>query len=398
VAFIPRVKKTVASTPQPKKEKVIFKCVCCGQEKNQDKDFYKSNSIILKANNQRMVVCRQCCIDLYEYLVKKYDDCKIALYFLCRLLDVYFESSLYYSAEQQANNSNSNIALYFLCRLLDVYFESSLYYSAEQQANNSNSNIAQIYFQKVNSLPQYGSRTFSESTPLESDKNTNIFETEIKLDTNEEDQRNKEDVIRMVGYDPFENDNPMDKKYLYNTLVDFLDESTLEDSFKLPIVIEIVKSFNQIDKLNQALTLMTNDISNVQSQVGGVKSLFETKDKIYRAILAMAKDNGISVNHATNKSKGAGTLSGIIKQLQEKGFMEVEVNLFDIETCEGMKQVADISNNSILKQLQFDENDYTFMINEQRSLLQNLQKKNIELEEENRLLKIKIREGGIVSE
>ena len=366
MAFIPRVKKTVATTPQPKKEKVMFKCVCCGIDKNQDKDFYKSNSLILKANNQRMVVCRQCVIDLYVYLVGKHNDCKIALYFLCRLLDVYFESSLYYSAEQQANNSNSN--------------------------------IAQIYFQKCNSLPQYASKTFSESSPLDSDKNINIFETEIKLDTNEEDKRNKEDVIRMVGYDPFENENPIDKKHLYNTLVDFLDESTLEDSFKLPIVIEIVKSFNQIDKLNQALTLMTSDINNVQSQVGGVKSLFETKDKIYRAILAMAKDNGISVNHANNKSKGAGTLSGIIKQLQEKGFMEVEVNLFDIETCEGMQQVANISNNSILKQLQFDENDYTFMINEQRDLIQNLQKKNTYLEEENRLLKIKFREGDIVNE
>ena len=366
MTIIARPKKATTNIIQVKKEKVMFKCVCCGIDKNQEKEYYKSNSLILKSTNSRMVVCRQCVVDLYTYLVGKHNDCKIALYFLCRLLDVYFESSLYYSAEQQANNSNSN--------------------------------IAQIYFQKVNSLPQYGSRTFSESTPLESDKNINIFETEIKLDTNEEDQRNKEDVIRMVGYDPFENDNPMDKKYLYNTLVDFLDESTLEDSFKLPIVIEIVKSFNQIDKLNQALTLMTSDISNVQNQVGGVKSLFETKDKIYRAILAMAKDNGISVNHATNKSKGAGTLSGIIKQLQEKGFMEVEVNLFDIETCEGMKQVADISNNSILKQLQFDENDYTFMINEQRNLLQNLQKKNIKLEEENRLLKIKIREGDIVNE
>ena len=366
MTIIARPKKATTNIIQVKKEKVMFKCVCCGIDKNQEKEYYKSNSLILKSTNSRMVVCRQCVVDLYTYLVGKHNDCKIALYFLCRLLDVYFESSLYYSAEQQANNSNSN--------------------------------IAQIYFQKCNSLPQYASKTFSESSPLDSDKNINIFETEIKLDTNEEDKRNKEDVIRMVGYDPFENENPIDKKHLYNTLVDFLDESTLEDSFKLPIVIEIVKSFNQIDKLNQALTLMTSDINNVQSQVGGVKSLFETKDKIYRAILAMAKDNGISVNHANNKSKGAGTLSGIIKQLQEKGFMEVEVNLFDIETCEGMQQVANISNNSILKQLQFDENDYTFMINEQRDLIQNLQKKNTYLEEENRLLKIKFREGDIVNE
>jgi hypothetical protein len=282
------------------------------------------------------------------------------------------------------------VALYFLCRLLDVYFESTLYYTAEQQANNSGSSIFAIYLQKCNSLPQYSQKTFSESAPLDYEANKNIFETEMKLDTSDLDRRNQEDVIRMVGYDPFENENPADKKGLYNTLVDFLDESTLEDSFKLPTVIEIVKSFNQIDKINQALAIMTADIGNVANSVGGVKSLFEAKDKMYRALLALAKDNGISVNHANNKSKGAGTLSGIIKQLQEKGFMEVEVNLFDIETCEGMKQVADISNQSILKQLQFDENDYTFMLNEQRALLQEIQNKNIILEEENRLLKIKI--------
>ncbi len=367
MAIIPPRKTVANNKPQVKKEKILFKCVCCGEEKNQERDFYKSNSIILKATNQRLVVCKQCIVDLYEYLVKKHDNCKVALYFLCRLLDVYFDSSLYYSAEQQANNSNSN--------------------------------IAQIYFQKVNSLPQYLGKTFSESTPLEFEANKNIFDNEINLECNDDDNHNKEDVIRMVGYDPFENENPADQKYLYNTLVDFLDESTLEDSFKLPIVIEIVKSFNQIDKINQALAIMTADINNIQNNTGGVKTLLETKDKIYRAVLAMAKDNGISVNHATNKSKGAGTLSGIIKQLQEKGFMEVEVNLFNIETCEGMQQVADISNQSILKQLQFDENDYTFMLNEQRALLQDVQKKNIKLEEENRLLKIELnnRKGDVVN-
>lgn len=341
-----------------KKEKIIFKCVCCGEEKDQDREFYKSNSIILKANNQRLVVCKQCIVSLYEYYVKKYDDCKVALYFLCRLLDAYFDTSVYYVAEQQANNSSSN--------------------------------IAQIYFQKINSLPQWNSKTFSESAPLDSNCNINIFQTEIELDTSELDKRNREDVIRMVGYDPFENENPIDKKYLYNTLVDFLDESTLEDSFKLPTVIEIVKSFNQIDKINQALAIMTADINNIANSVGGVKSLFEAKDKMYRSLLALAKDNGISVNHATNKSKGAGTLSGIIKDLHEKKIPGSEINLFDIETCQGIKQVADISNKSIIEQLMFDENDYTEMITKQREMLLSLTESNNKLEEENRLLKTKI--------
>jgi hypothetical protein len=168
----------------------------------------------------------------------------------------------------------------------------------------------------------------------------------------------------------------------------------LEDSFKLPIVIEIVKSFNQIDKINQSLALMTTDIKNIQTNVGGVKGLLETKDKIYRAILAMAKDNGISVNHSTNKSKGSGTLSGLIKKLQEKGFMEIEVNLYDVETCEGIQQVANISNSSIMKQLQFDENDYAEMLSQQRKMIADLDSKNIKLEEEVRLLKVQLQSAG----
>jgi hypothetical protein len=106
--------------------------------------------------------------------------------------------------------------------------------------------------------------------------------------------------------------------------------------------------------------------------------------------MKLAAENGISVKHNNQKSKGAGTLSGIIKTLQEKGFEEAEVNLFDIETAQGIKQVADLSNKSIINQLQFDENDYTSMIIEQREIIQELDAKVIKLEEENRLLKKEI--------
>ena len=55
-----------------------------------------------------------------------------------------------------------------------------------------------------------------------------------------------------------------------------------------------------------------------------------------------------------------------------------EVNGFDIGTCRGMRQVADISNQSILNKIKLDENDYSEMLAEQRVLLQ----KYIELAEE----------------
>lgn len=366
-----RTKKVVnEAIPLPQVEKEYYKCPCCGKKyTDQDKGFYQSNSLLMKNNNGRMVICRKCCIELYAYLVN--------------------------------NNEDTKESLYLLCRWLDLYFDANLYASSEIQARNANTNIAQVYITKINSLPQYTSLTFANSTRFDGKKEDFLTSKEEVIDNKEGtelDKRNKDDVIRMVGYDPFENENPMDKKGLYNTLVDFLDESTLEDSFKLPTVIEIVKSFNQIDKINQALAIMTTDVNNIANSVGGVKSLFEAKDKMYRALLALAKDNGISVNHATNKSKGAGTLSGIMKQLQEKGFMEAEVNIYDIETCEGMKQVSDISNKSIMQQLQFDENDYTDMINDQRIIINETTSRLAKLEEENRLLKLKLRSGDIIDQ
>jgi hypothetical protein len=230
------------------------------------------------------------------------------------------------------------------------------------------------------------------------DKNSSKNSSNKELIVTADDQKNEQDVLRILGYDPFESENIADKKYLYNRLIDFLDESTLEDSFKLPAVIEIVKSFNQIDKINQAIANITSDIDKMASGGNVIKSLIDSKEKMLKTILALAKDNGISVNHNNSKSKGSGTLSGIMKKLQELGFDEASINLFDVETANGIRQVADISNNSILSQLMFDENDYSEMIKEQRILIDEYRSKCEKLEEDNRQLKIKLynlKDGGL---
>ncbi|MNG35621.1 hypothetical protein D3C84_1224090 [compost metagenome] len=46
-----------------------------------------------------------------------------------------------------------------------------------------------------------------------------------------------------------------------------------------------------------------------------------------------------------------------------------------------------MSNQSIISQLQFDENDYSEMVIEQREIIQDMDSKLTKLEEENRLLK-----------
>ena len=57
---------------------------------------------------------------------------------------------------------------------------------------------------------------------------------------------------------------------------------------------------------------------------------------------------------------------------EEMNLREGEVNGFDIGTCRGMRQVMDMSNASILKQLRLDESEYSDMLAEQREMITKL--------------------------
>ena len=72
--------------------------------------------------------------------------------------------------------------------------------------------------------------------------------------------------------------------------------------------------------------------------------------------------------------------------MKEMNLREAEVNIFDAETAKGLAQVADISNASILKQINLDENDYVQMLTEQKKTIGDLNKKANEAIEKSRLL------------
>jgi hypothetical protein len=343
-------------------------CLKCDKPRRMDTNFYLSSSSNYPKG--RYPICKKCLLNGLD--TSNVDQVQNLL---LEMNKPYIHTIWVSSVEEGKSIDRHPFGLYI--KNVNLNFRNYTWRDSQFNKNDEENKVA-------NSTPTVDSSKDSKNDDVE-------YEIMDKLN----EDKNKDDVLRMLGYDPFEFENPEDKRHLYNKLVDFLDESTLEDSFKLPAVIEIVKSFNQIDKINKALSKTVNDIDI--NKAGGIKSLIDSKQKMLKSVLDLAKDNGISVNHNNNKSKGAGTLSGIIKQLQEKGFEASEVNLFDIETNEGIRQVADISNESIVKQLQFDENDYVFMIQEQKEIIENLTNEKEKFEEESRKLKkelLEIRKGG----
>lgn len=209
-----------------------------------------------------------------------------------------------------------------------------------------------------------------------------------------ESEKSKKDCIEFFGYDPFEDEVEEDKPVLYNSLESYLDTSTREDTFKQPVVIQIVKTFNQINKIDKGLSEILSDPNNIIKSENSIQKLTVAKGRMLKSILDLAKDNGISINYNNNKSRGGNTLNGINKRLSEIGIDQAQLNLFDIKTCVAMRQVANISNGAISQQLMLDENDEKQMLDQQREIINNLRQENEELKEENRLLKKAQKEVG----
>ena len=240
---------------------------------------------------------------------------------------------------------------------------------------------------------------------IELDKEDRLPDANLP-EVNEEYKVNRRDVIRMTGYDPFAS-YPVeeDKPVLYAQLISFIDDETKNDGMKMNAVIQIVKSFNQIRKINDAIDELSSDTMKLNNNNGTIKQLADTVSKLLAGANALAKDNGISVNFNNSKSKGQNTLTGKMKELDLIGFRYAKINMYDVDYCKGMQQVAQISSKAQVDQIGFDENVMDEIQNIRRELVDTLQKERDKAVErsrrllvENKDLKEFLKEKGLIDE
>lgn len=203
-------------------------------------------------------------------------------------------------------------------------------------------------------------------------------------EVNNEVDKNRKDVIRLLGYDPFEGEKLEDQPLLYSQLIGYLDlGGDNEDMMRTSSAITIVRGFLQQAKLDDKIA---KSMANSNVNAAELKTLLDSKQKISSTISQLAEQSCLSLKHNKNASKGENTFTGIVKKLKEMDLRDAEVNAFDIGTAEGMRQVADISNASIMKQIRLDENDYNEMLIKQREMITKLQEKADQNEETARIL------------
>lgn len=351
-------------------------CLRCGIN-GKPNSFHMTHNPMYFYNMGKLPYCKECINEMFEELCKKYGDTKLAIYYFCRKIDLFYDEKLFDGALKKSLSQNIPLALSYII----------IYNSFKLNSGYGSSFGESSSFLDIDILE----RKYREGAVT---INGNVIENpEVEKD---EDVASRKDCINMLGYDPFTSYNTIERKFLFNSLVRFLDDATLEDPFKRLIVIEIVKTLGQIEKLNVAFTSMMASSDNIEDNAHKISTLVASKEKLYTSCLRLAKDNGISVSYNTKKSKGAGTLSGVVKELGEIGLRDAKVNLYDIRTSEAMKQVADISNKSIIDQINLQESELWEMIKELREVRVSRESKIAELEENLRLEKVKNKDNETI--
>lgn len=300
---------------------------------------------------------------------------------------------------------------------LDKPFIKKLWDTAYDEVHNESlsqpkKNMWTSYIKNVTSLKQYrGLRwrdgdLLQDNPPQTSEETENRVVASLTPEVLDEYRTNKRDIIRLIGYDPFANyPVEQDLPVLYAQLISFIDEETKNDGMKMNAVIQIVQAFNQIQKLNDAINELSADTKKLNSNNGTIKQHADTISKLLSGANALAKDNGISVNFNNSKSKGQNTLTGKMKELDLIGFRDAKINMYDIDYCQGMRQVAEISAKAQVDQIGFDENVMNEIGNIRRELVDDLQKQRDKAVERARLLLVEnkdlkefLKEKGLIDE
>ena len=361
-------KRVTKNQDTPLKE---YLCPYCNQTKKETEFYISTDPLVLTGKTSMCKECAEKIARNYDPATGTYGDCtKQSILEALERLDKPYIDDLYTSSYMEFNNPDSGKKR---STLFGTYIK-----------NVGMKQYKTLRWKDGDLFATYKARAEAEVTPIE----RQIENGEISKDQEiyETYKKNRDSVIRLLGYDPFSEESERDKPLLYSQLVGYLDMGgDNEDMMRNSSAITIVRGFLQQAKLDDMIAKSMKNVA-ADNKTGEIKSLLDAKQKISSTISQLAEQSCLSLKHNKNASKGENTWTGKIKKLKDIDLRDAEVNGFDIGTCRGMQQVLEISDASIMKQLRLDESEWSDMVAEQRKMIIDLQKERDVYKEINRIL------------
>ncbi len=342
-----------------------IKCTRCGiVPKRPETSFYKKTdgSSVFAGQDNRICVCKDCANKIYDEYCEESGLMNGLIRFCCTF-NYYYDKDM---AQAMFDNCNFSIGSYIAAvnrSYKGLCFADSLDSLASMQ-------------------PQQDSQD-NTKTPAPFDRTTSWTI---------EDRKNKDNVVALVGYDPFASSgNYTDEqlKFLYNTSAGYITDSVEQDPHKLQNVILMVKTFLQIDTLDK---LMTVEMNASSPDISLMTSYANMKEKLTSTATRIANENGFSEKTSGKSSQGVNTLSNKMKEMADAKFTLSKVNIHDVNMSESFREIAQMNAKALINEMGMTGDDYARLCAEQRTFVADLQKENDDLEETNRLLNIRIKD------
>lgn len=289
--------------------------------------------------------------------------------------------------QQEPTKTSVDNALFYLDKpMLDSVWDSSVAEAAKGSGN------AFGWYMKNIAMPQWYTYSYKNSDGYTGGMLTLDSMVDDALPKNQEIieqfDKNKADTLRLLGYLPFEKEKISDQPFLYSQLIGFLDasEEGNDDMMRISSIVSIVRGFLQANNIDDQVAQLSADPNNAAKNISIIRALQQMKNQIMQGITKLAEQSCISLKNSKHSVRGENTWTGKLKKLEDLKIREYDVNGYDIETCKGMKQVADISMSAILKSLHLDESEYSDMIAQQTEKIYELESQKAGYEEAARIL------------
>lgn len=368
-------KKTTTKDVEPDRK---YLCPFCNKEKGRDGFYVSSDPLVLTGLTTMCKDCAKKVARNYNEETGEYGDCtKASIQSALERLDKPWLESIYESSYNEVNNPDAGLKRTNVWAAYIKNITSLGQYNGLRWRDGDLFSTHQVAAKIAEKPEEAYDATASDEDKVEVPKDLEIYEEYLK---------NKSSVIRLLGYDPFSSEAEADKPLLYSQLVGYLDlGGDNEDMMRTSSAITIVRGFLQQAKIDDMLSAAMKNIGK-DGKTGEIKSLLDSKQKISSTISTLAEQSCLSLKHNKNASKGENTWTGKIKKLRDMDLREAEVNGFDIGTCRGMRQVLEISDASIMKQLRLDESEWSDMVADQRKMLVDVQNERDVYKEINRII------------
>lgn len=345
-----KINELIAKEPKDGIEKSLT-CLCCGKLLPESRFFLNKASILFTQTLNRIPYCRDCLENLFRYYSSQFGQTE-AIIMLCAICD------LEYNKAQ-----------------VEKAYSGTIFKFGEfvRQCSRSTSRGRATFI-----------NTFIGNGELTPKKLQKLPDVDVKW--SKVDRRAKSYVLNKLGYDPFEpfKLDETDNKIAYNLMSGYLeDESIVHDPYKTQAIVTIVITTIQCNKIE---TLLAAECKRTPPDANKIKSLGMSKKDLQMILSKVAMDNNISSKYQKENNSTQPHLATKMKEMSDAGYWESKPNMFDVRTADAMRQVFDLSHQSIISQLELDGSEYALMVKDQRELIVSLQEERDMLEEENRNL------------